>query len=240
MANWNTVKRSISMDQGEVDPNAGIPTDNDVQSVQSLFDTFRAALTGIVETSLSTLVDDEWVRTTISTALTQKLQCEADQMAIATVDELRSQVKQHNENGAVKLNANRRAAEVRMETQKTELSASNKEALLQQQLQLEEKYAARAREGQEEMEKLKKSLESSLMQQLASQAALQKSRKENSSLNTLMLQYKASTEKLEANQGAVGELEAMKKALQSEVAAVRSFPEPCPRLSAYNGLFLHR
>ena len=214
------------MDQGEVDPNAGIPTDNDVQSVQSLFDTFRAALTGIVETSLSTLVDDEWVRTTISTALTVKLQSEADQMSITAIDELRGQFRRQNRDATVTLNDARRSSAIRNETQKVELKAKMDQMLVQQEKEMQAKYATELKESQDETERLKKSLESSLMQQLASKAALQKARKEADALKTQVSEYAREIEKLGANQGAVDELEHMKRALIAEVTAVRSLPEP--------------
>jgi len=226
MTNWNTVKGK--MDQLiEADPTA-VPTDNDVQSVQSLFDNFRQALTGIVETSLSTLVEDEWVRTTISTALTVKLQGESDQMATATIDELRNQFRRSNEKLTTKLNDARKSSNIRMETQKVELKAQMDQVLAQHEKEMQAKYAAELRESQEETERLKQSLESSLTQQLAAKAALQKAKKEADALRTQVAEYARSIEKLEGNQGAVEELEAMKRALQAEVAAVRSLPESLP------------
>ena len=169
MPNWNTVKRS--MDQlVEADPNAGIPTDNDIQSVQSLFDNFREALTGVVETSLSTLVDDEWVRTTISTALTVKLQSAADQMNFATVDQLREEFRLQNKNATVTLNDARRSSAIRNETQKVELKAKMDLTVVELEKQLQAKYATELKESQDETVRLKKSLESSLMQQLAPEA----------------------------------------------------------------------
>ena len=225
MTNWNTVKRS--MDQlGEGDPNAGVPTDNDIQSVQSLFDNFRQALTGVVETSLSTLVDDEWVRTTISTALTVKLQSAADQMNFATVDELREQFRRQNKSATVTLNDARRSSAIRNETQKVELKAKMDLTVVELEKQLQAKYATELKESQDETERLKKSLESSLMQQLASKAALQKARKEADALKTQLSESARSIARLEENQGAVEELESMKKALLAEVTAVQSLPEP--------------
>jgi len=210
------------MDQlGEGDPNAGVPTDNDIQSVQSLFDNFRQALTGVVETSLSTLVDDEWVRTTISTALTVKLQSAADQMNIATVDELREQFRRQNKSATVTLNDARRSSAIRNETQKVELKAKMDLTVVELEKQLQAKYATELKESQDETDRLKKSLESSLMQQLASKAALQKARKEADALKTQLSESARSIAKLEENQGAVEELESMKKALLAEVTAVK-------------------
>ena len=227
----------------ESNAGVGVPTDNEkhsVQSVQSLFDSFRQGLAGGVENSLSTLVDDEWLRTTICTALTVHLQSAADHMAVATIDEVRSQIKQHNESNSVKLNATRVSSEVRMETQKLELTAQMAHEIAQQR----ERYATDAREGQEEAERLRKSLESSLMRQLASQAALQKSRKEADALKLQVSEFARVVEKLEkqgaANQGAAQELEDMKKALQAKVEAVRSIPQTQPRPPAYRGRCLHR
>ena len=237
MTNWNTVKGK--MDQLiEADPTA-VPSDSDTQSVQSLFDNFRQTLTGIVETSLSTLVEDEWVRTTISTALTVKLQGESDQMATATLDELRNQFRRSNENAVAKLNDARKSSNIRMETQKVELKAQMDQVLAQHEKEMQAKYAAELKASQEETEKLKQSLESSLTQQLAAKAALQKAKKEADALRTQVSEYERSIQKLEGNAGAVEELEAMKRALQAEVAAVRSLPESLPgallRLSAYHG-----
>ena len=237
MTNWNTVKGK--MDQLiEADPTA-VPSDSDTQSVQSLFDNFRQTLTGIVETSLSTLVEDEWVRTTISTALTVKLQGESDQMATATLDELRNQFRRSNENAVAKLNDARKSSNIRMETQKVELKAQMDQVLAQHEKEMQAKYAAELKASQEETEKLKQSLESSLTQQLAAKAALQKAKKEADALRTQVSEYERSIQKLEGNAGAVEELEAMKRALQAEVAAVRSLPESLPgallRPSAYHG-----
>jgi len=225
MTNWSTVKGAMDR-LGEGDLSAAVPTDNDVQSVQSLFDHFRQALTGVVETSLSTLVDDEWVRTTISTALTVKLQSEADQMAIATVDELRHQFRRQNETSTVKIKDARRSSAIRNETQKVELKAQMDQMLVQREKEAQARYATELKESQDEAERLRKSLEGSLMQQLASKAALQKARKEADALKIQVSEYARSIEKLEANQGAVDELEGMKRALLAEVAAVRCLPEP--------------
>ena len=222
-------------------PNEAEVAEDNEKSVQSLFDSFRQGIAEVVDDSLSTLVEDEWMRTTISTALTVHLQKEADRMAIATIEELRCQIKQNNESHSTKLNANRMSYSVRMETQKVELTAANEVLLLQQQRELQAKYAADASEAQQEVERLKQSLESSLTKQLASQAALQKSRKETAALEAQVSEYTRAIEKLEANVGAQQELEDMKKALQAEVKAVRRLPQTlgygCPLTT---GVAMHR
>ena len=89
-------------------------------------------------------------------------------MAIATVDELRHQFRRQNESSTVKIKDARRSSAIRNETQKVELKAQMDQMLVQREKEAQARYATELKESQDEAERLRKSLEGSLMQQLAS------------------------------------------------------------------------